>query len=284
MNKPCYYWLLTIPKNEFDSTKLPDGVKYIKGQLETGENTGYEHWQVLCALTKKQRLSGVKKIFGSQAHCEPSRSAAADAYVWKEETRVEGTQFEFGSKPMKRNSRPDWDLVRENAKRGKLEDIPGDIYVRCYNQLKRIEMDNLQMGEDSEKVVKVFYGSTGVGKSHKAHAEARAAEGGLYKKNPMNKWFNGYRGQENILIDEFFGAKSIGLNHLLVWLDQYACSVETKGGEVPFAGKRIWITSNLHPYEWYPDVHEEQKKALLRRMKVYKVVRQGNQVVTRLEE
>ena len=46
-------------------------------------------------IQKRLRLRGIKAIFGTTAHCELSRSTAANDYVWKEETRVEGTQFEF---------------------------------------------------------------------------------------------------------------------------------------------------------------------------------------------
>jgi hypothetical protein len=42
---------------------------------------------------------------------------------------------------MKRNSPTDWDAVFENAKKGKITDIPADVRVRCYNQIKRIEKD-----------------------------------------------------------------------------------------------------------------------------------------------
>jgi len=36
---------------------------------------------------------------GERGHWELSRSDAAAEYVWKEDTRVPGTQFEFGSRP-----------------------------------------------------------------------------------------------------------------------------------------------------------------------------------------
>lgn len=94
--------------------------------------------QVLAIFTKPQRLAAVKKCFGPTCHAEPSRSDAADAYVWKEETRVADTQFELGRRPFKRNSETDWDEVRTNAQRGRLDAVPGDVFVRYYGNLKRI--------------------------------------------------------------------------------------------------------------------------------------------------
>ena len=129
------YWLLTIPHHEF-TPFLPDGVAYLRGQLESGHTTGYLHWQLLVTFKTKVRLATVKRTFGDSCHAEPSRSDAADEYVWKEDTRVDGTQFELGCKPLQRNSKTDWDRVRTDARAGRLDDIDADVYVRfvsCFN-------------------------------------------------------------------------------------------------------------------------------------------------------
>jgi len=88
------YWLLTIPRASFDSATfphdpLPSAIQVVMGQLERGAS-GYEHWQLLVAFTAKKTLAYVKSVFGSQAHCEPTRSAAANEYVFKEDTRIDG--------------------------------------------------------------------------------------------------------------------------------------------------------------------------------------------------
>jgi hypothetical protein len=78
------YWLLTIPHNDF-TPFLHSGVQYIRGQLELGSDTGYLHWQILVVLKSQQRLSAIKTLYGTSCHAEPSRSEAADDYVWKDE-------------------------------------------------------------------------------------------------------------------------------------------------------------------------------------------------------
>ena len=47
----------------------------------------------------------------------------------KEETRLEGP-WEFGVKPVERNSKADWEEVKQHAKAGDLDKIPADIYVK----------------------------------------------------------------------------------------------------------------------------------------------------------
>ena len=91
------YWLLTVPEADYQPG-LPDGCKYVKGQLEEGEG-GYRHYQLVCALSKKGSTVSVRTMFGGRAHCELSRSSAANEYVWKEDTRI-GEPFEFGQLPV----------------------------------------------------------------------------------------------------------------------------------------------------------------------------------------
>lgn len=256
------YFLLTIPHHHF-VPYLPNGVSYIKGQLEQGAGeTAYLHWQLLVAFPKKIRPLGVKAIFGDQCHVELSRSSAANDYVWKEETRVAGTQFELGKLAIKRNAAADWEQVWDAAKRGRVEEIPADIRIRNYSALRRIEKDFLQPVAVVREVF-VFWGAPGTGKSRRAWEEA-----GLdaYPKDPCTKFWDGYQGGENVVIDEFRG--EINISHVLRWFDRYPVNVECKFGAVTLRAKKIWITSNVDPREWYPGVNQDTLGALLRRLTI----------------
>lgn len=82
--------------------------------------------------------------------------------------------------------------------------------------------------------------------------------------NFRTKWWCGYKNQENVIIDEFRGV--VDISHLLRWLDRYPVRVESKGGSRPLLCKTIWLTSNLAPEAWYPDLDVETRDALLRRL------------------
>lgn len=254
------YWLLTIPHAHFTPFK-PDAVAYIKGQLELGE-LGFLHWQVLVHFPRKLRLRGVKSIFGEQCHAEPTRSEAADDYVWKEDTRVDGTQFELGTRAVRRGNSHDWEQVRDSAKRGALDDIPGDIYVRMYGNLKRIATDHMRPAP-IERTIKVFWGRTGSGKSRRAWEEAGMD---AYPKDPRTKFWDGYRDQPHVVMDEFRG--DIDISHVLRWFDRYPVIVEIKGASVVLKATNIWITSNIPPSSWYPQLDEMTMDALLRRLEI----------------
>lgn len=258
--------MLTLPVRMFPNgwNELPTGVKYFKGQREIGDS-GYEHWQAFVILEKKGSINKLKSIFGERAHYELTRSENAEDYVWKEETRVEGTQFEFGSKPRNRNSSKDWEEIWDLAKEGKFEDIDASVRVCHWRNLTAI---NARYCEpiSIDRVVLCFWGKTGTGKSHRAWEE-----GGLdaYPKDPRTKFWDGYRGQDHVVIDEFRGA--IDISHILRWTDRYPVIVEVKGSSTVLRAKKLWFTSNLHPKDWYPTLDLETFEALERRMEIIKI-------------
>lgn len=254
------YWLLTIPHASF-VPYLPPGVCWIRGQLELPVD-GYLHWQVCLGLSKKGSLPSIVAIFGAGIHAEISRSAAATEYVWKEDTRVAGTQFELGTRPIKRNDPHDWDRIWEMAVTGDLMAIPAQIRVQSYRTLRSICADNSKP-VGMVRTCHVFWGRTGTGKSRRAWEEASVD---AYTKDPNTKFWCGYSGQRNVVIDEFRGR--IDVSHLLRWLDRYPVNVEIKGSSVPLCAESFWITSNLDPRMWYNELDPETLAALLRRFNI----------------
>lgn len=128
-NPQARYWLRTIHSNH--GVFLPEesligrsGLVWLRGQKEVGAE-GTEHWQLFASFAKKVRLNTVKSVING--HWEPSRSDAAEEYVWKEDTRVEGTQFELGQRPFKRNSATDWGKVRDLARQGEMDAIADEF-------------------------------------------------------------------------------------------------------------------------------------------------------------
>jgi len=265
------FWILTIPHDHFNPLKFgalgsnvlssdAGSVVWIKGQLELGES-GFRHWQLVCAFGSRQSLRQCKQVFGREAHCELTRSDAAEAYVWKDDTSL-GARFCFGIKPIRRNSKVDWESVWTAAQSGNLDTIPANVRVVNYRTLRNIASD-YDHPESMVRSTVVFWGPTGTGKSRRAFEEAGV---GAYYKDPRTKFWCGYQGQEHVVIDEFRGG--IDIAHLLRWVDRYPVIVETKGSSRPLKAARFWITSNLDPTFWYPETDYQTQAALLRRMEV----------------
>lgn len=254
------FWILTIPYHHF-VPYLPPQCNGIKGQLERGQG-GYLHWQLLVGMARKSTLRQVKEVFGTECHAELSRSAAANAYVHKEDTAIVETRFELGSFSFQRSSKRDWEAIWARAKSGELEHIPADVRVVSYRTLRSIAADH-STAIGMVRTVHVFWGSTGTGKSRRAWEEAGES---AYAKDPRSKFWDGYQTQAHVVIDEFRGG--IDVAHLLRWFDRYPVRVEIKGSSRPLVASTFWITSNVNPRLWYPELDAMTLDALMRRLTI----------------
>jgi hypothetical protein len=79
---------------------------------------------------------------------------------------------------------------------------------------------------------------------------------------PQTKWWDGYAGQETVIIEDMdeMGDK---LGHLLkLWSDSYSLHGEVKGGTIALNYKRLIITSNYtieHIFGVDPESHATTK-------------------------
>lgn len=156
----------------------------------------------------------------------------------------------------------DWEKIWNSAVEGDLDSIPYDIRVRYYSAVRRISSDFARPAAITRRAY-LFYGATGTGKSYRAWSEAGEE---AYPKDPRTKFWCGYQGQAHVVLDEFRGG--IDVAHMLRWLDNYPVSVELKGSSTPLKATNFWITSNLHPCEWYPGLDSATVAALLRRLEI----------------
>ena len=165
------WWIATVPDGDWEPpADLPPNVKYLKGQKEEGAG-GYVHWQVCVCLRQKKGTRFVRNLFGGRAHVEPTRSDAARDYVWKEDTRIAGSQFELGQTPLRRNQETDWEGIWQLAKEGKFEEIPPQVRICNYRSLRSIASD-FSVTVGMERSCFVFWGRTGTGKSRRAWQES----------------------------------------------------------------------------------------------------------------
>ncbi len=235
-------------------------MRYLVWQKERA-TSGTLHFQGYVLFSCVKKLSGVKK-FDSSAHWEPRRGSHLEAktYCTKEDTRVEGP-FEFGEEPQSGSGgRSDLLAVKRKLDEGVSERaIAADeehfgSWVRHHRAFQRY----VCLRKDSQRTwptyTFVFWGPPGTGKSRRALAEA--GDDAYWVAKPRvsgSLWFDGYSGQSNVVMDDFTGSWTTQ-NFMCRLLDRYPMQVETKGGFVPFTARKIWITSNKCPMDWWPNV------------------------------
>jgi len=228
-----------------ESMKEKDLFKYIVFGRETGEE-GTPHLQGYVYLKLKKALAGVRKML-PRAHWEPQRGNFTQAIEY---CKKDGDFFEDGEPPVDqkekgKRGREYWEEQKSLAKRGKLDDVDPQLFVTHYGALRAIQKDFAPMPDPLDDTCGYwYYGETGMGKSHAARAECPE-----HYLKMCNKWWDGYQGEDDVIIEDFDKAHSVLGHHLKIWADKYPFPAEIKGGKINIRPKKIIITSNYSPQE-----------------------------------
>lgn len=277
-NSMSKYWCFTI-NNTHDLDDL-DGIKswaYCVAGREIGDQ-GTPHLQCFIAYNSRTRFSSVKKQI-PRAHIERmwSTPLKASAYCKKD-----GDFEEFGKLPKDDDfsgasggskggfaKALKFRAMVEHAKNDDFDEIlelDPVSYVQHYHHYKRIKQDHPKKVKDLPNVCGTWlWGEPGVGKSYKARIE----NPDHYDK-PLNKWWDGYRNEPVIILDDVGLSQGSWLGDLLKrWSDRYSFPAEQKGTTVQIRPIKIVVTSNYKISEIFQDV--TLCKALERRFKEIEV-------------
>lgn len=113
--------------------------------------------------------------------------------------------------------------------------------------------------------ITIYWGPSGTGKTRRAISENPGAYILTKPRDGKGVWWQGYSGQDTVIIDEFYGW--IPYDFLLRILDWYHVEVEYKGGSVPLAATKFIFTSNKQWEEWYTKI--DNVSALERRIREF---------------
>lgn len=174
-------------------------------------------------------------------------------YCTKEDSRAEGGErfeigvFEQGGQGKKKSTVHE---LREELRDGttslRKEITEGRILnIGTLRYCERLVSEFNRGRSRGAQVATYLFGATQQGKSHLAHA-AFAGES-FYSKDPTTKWWDGYNGEELIIVDDWSGpATQEELDRWKRWIDKWPCQVETKGGSVVLLSRRWIFTSNVN--------------------------------------
>lgn len=257
-------WVFTLNNYTDEHVKQVESLDtlYTVYGKEVGAS-GTPHLQGFMYYKNQRTLSSIKKKLPT-AHLEKMKGTHEQAieYCKKDGDFVEIGQPPVGHKPksadrIARNKR-----LRDTPFNDLLEN--GEITLHEVPVLKKARMilNNEVEAETAEGVRGVWiYGPPGTGKTHSARNEY---PGTLYVK-AQNKWFDGYAGEEIILLDDLDN-NCLG-HYMKIWADKWSCSGEIKGGTVPLRHKKFIVTSNYLPEElWRED--DMMRRAIERRFEI----------------
>lgn len=253
------HWCFTLAVEDGSSATtaqhlapLAAEASYMIAQKERAPTTGLLHIQGYLELSRKQRMTALKKLL-PRAHWElrqGTRTQARD-YCRKEDTRVE-EPYELGSWKEDNSKLTLEDLMkrlREGATNLQLLDEFPVLYLMYATRIAqvRLTMEKPRNPSLTPKVI-VYWGKTGTGKTRKALWKMPDA----YIK-PNGKWWPRYSGETHVIWDDFRRHSDVPYDEVLRILDRYPHIVETKGGHVQLQATTFIITSNVEPSYWFDD-------------------------------
>lgn len=153
---------------------------------------------------------------------------------------------EFGVPPKGQGKRTDIDVIVDYVKEGKSEfDIATDFgkeYMKYHRGVGAL-IDQIQCSRPRKDFTYGywFHGPTGTGKSKAAFE----IPGGIYSKPAETQWFDLYRQEETVVIDEYRSSHQITFSYLLRLADSNPLIIQRKGSSMQFNSSRIVVTAPL---------------------------------------
>lgn len=239
------------------------GIQYAIFGYEAGSEKETPHIQGYIQYHNARYFNAMKKIL-PKAHFESSRGTPYENFQY---CSKEGKFIEIGDRPSDGPKRTDINAIRDLVKSGRA--TRADIYeIASGYQAQRFGEIGLELYTIKRTWIPQIwwiYGPTGTGKSHFAHAMTNESDRWESGQVVNNFIFAGYKGQEDVILDDF-RPQHMPFSLLLRVLDRYPLQVRTIGGNVQFLAKRIFITTTRHPTDFYRDLEDEAIDQLLRRI------------------
>lgn len=219
---------------------------------EKGE-TGIPHLQGYLEFSGKTSLRQCKRLPGMvRAHFERRMGSQTQAVTY---CQKEGQYEEFGAKK-EQGRRTDLDDICDKLRgRKRLREIAeehGSSWIRYSRGIRDLDF-TLRAAEATTKDrpidSSVYWGDSDTGKTRSVYSEFGYEDVFKLDRSSTGVWFDGYEGQDTLLIDDFYGW--IPFSMLLNILDRYPLRVPIKGGSTWAMWKRVIITSNSCPDRWY---------------------------------
>ncbi len=234
----------------------PISVRYVIMQQEVAPEQKTMHWQMYVEFFDQKRRSYVQNVFKDPAmHCEVRRGSrtVCREYCRKKKTAVPNTQFEWGHwrKDADRKRKLS-DMLLEGMSMKEVIEVAPHYFVMYHKGLRLLdaerERDRARLRRDVEVVV--YLGPTYTGKTTKA------TSGLDWFIMPLSScktiWFDGYRSESLLIIDDFEGKSQIPYRYLLRLLHGFMLQVPVKGSHVYAFWKKVIITTNVPVKDWYP--------------------------------
>lgn len=284
-------WLITInnpSEKGFNHNAIKAQLQLFKNCIywcmsdEVGKEGGTYHTHIFICCSGAVRFSTLKKRFEG-AHFDVCKGTAHDnkCYVFKEgkwsntekeDTRVDGTQEEWGDCPVERQGQRNditdlYAMIKEGLTDYEiLESDPKYLLnIDKVQRARQIVLEDRFKNEWRTLDTTYIYGDTGAGKTRSVMEKYGYSN--VYRITDYEHAFDGYKGQDVVVFEEFRSSMKIG--EMLNLLDGYPCELRCRYANKVACFTKVFLISNISLNEQYTDIQRSQSEtwnAFLRRI------------------
>lgn len=271
-----------VIKSKLNSLK---GLKYYIMSDEIGKTEQTYHTHIYFVYENQKRFSTIQRLFEGQAHIDAAKGSSAQnkAYVlktgkWadteKEDTKIDGTQEEYGELPNdngSRNYNPALQFLYNKIVEGRstfelIRDYPE--YLLNITDIDRVRTIILQ--EQYRNVFRqiectYIYGKTNTGKTR--YVMDTFGYNNVFRITDYAHPFDSYKTEHVLLFDEF--SSSLPIQQMLMYCDGYPVELKARYSNKFCCAEKIYFTTNLPLEQQYTNIQCEQPgiwEAFLRRI------------------
>lgn len=261
------HWCFTSYKAGYNLEHVDKSkVLYVVYGVERCPKTGRTHYQGFVSFKNRTTLGSAKAFIGDTgAHFEPKRGTIQEAADY---CKKDGVFEQWGEQPAEqtaaatsaasRKRTEDYEETDRLAKQGKFEDICSEHRVKHWGNLKKIyeheaALSNNRVLLPGSICGMYLYGPPGIGKTFFCREFAKIHSASIYVKM-HNKWWDGYRGEEIVVLEDMDHSTAKHMGHFLKeWVDEAPFPAETKGGFTRIRPVLFIVTSNYPISELWPE-------------------------------
>ena len=237
---------------------------------EVCPSTGRDHFQAYIYFKDAKTFTAARKVMEGR-HIEEQKGDIDENihYCKGDHTDYKGKYkplnavfVEFGDRP-KQGKRTDIKNVLTAIQNGNctMRDIVTKATSFQSVRMAELQLKYFEPPRNWKTEVYWFYGQSGTGKTKLANEMCEDP----YVCMESNKWWEGYDGHEDVIIDDY-RPDFCSFKMLLMILDRYECRVECKGGSRQLRAKRIFITTPKNVENTWQDKTLEDLYQLTRRI------------------
>lgn len=234
-------WCFTAWNDKFLNCDI-DLIQYLGYGIEICPETGNRHFQGYVEFKKAFTLGMVKKAFDDKTvHLEARKGSQKQAVDY---CKKDGEFNEIGELKVQ-GKRTDIDIKRQEVEDG----CTMNEMIETATSYQSLKMAELLLKYKEKKrpiqpiLVKWVYGETGCGKTHNCFVDYPLVFRPI--KSNEYKWWDGYDGQKEVLLDDIRG-NICSFLRLIELTDIYPFKVECKNGSREVQFDTVIITS---PYK-----------------------------------